>query len=545
MVDFKNAMGKTGAIVLKTGLAVLAVVALISFKLLLDGNMGTLGLNEGDVLPLARQFVDRDWMPNDWYLNQPAGYRFLFQTIFGHLITAIGFLATSLVGRLVCYSLVAWGLVRLGQNLGISSIGLLLTITWLVYFDQQSFAAREWFLGGLEAKAVAYGLVMLAIGLLLEQRYLWMALALGLATSFHVLVGGWAFLVVLSWLLLRWKSRITSWANLGWVLLIYLTASVFVWKAVYDQLATPTPTGAVLPSYIYVFVRLPHHLSPLSWDSEWLTRLLIYLVLLSVSAVWLHKRKAEKSKQHQAQMGLVELTLLSLVPFAIGLVVALFDQQGVLLQYYPFRLGAILLPLGTGLLVICAIEQVLQEFFAQKNVKVVYPFVCLLLISGMVVAQLPNFQEQLIGLKQFPNSEDQGNNPDAQALYQWIRTNTPTDATLVASPVDLYSLTWLTQRATIANYKFFPQSKAGIIAWYERISDLSGSVSPWSIVRRDEDSRNEIRHAMITGYNSLTTSQAMALMKKYKATYMVTQADHTLALPIAYRNDRYILYFNL
>lgn len=526
-------------------LTLIALIALISFKLLLDGNMGTLGLNEGDVLPLARQFVDHDWLPNDWYLNQPAGYRFLFQAIFGHWIGAIGFLATSLGGRLLCYSLVAWGLVRLGRNLGISRIGLLLTITWLVYFDQQSFAAREWFLGGLEAKAVAYGLVMLAIGLLLEKRYLWMALALGLATSFHVLVGGWTFLIVVSWLLLRWKSRMTSWSNLGWALLIYLTASVFVWKPVYDQLTSPTPSGAVLPSYIYVFVRLPHHLSPLSWDSEWLTRLLIYLVLLSISAVWLHKRRAEQSRQHQAQMGLVELTLLSLVPFAIGLVVALFDQQGIWLQYYPFRIGAILLPLSTGLLVICAIEQAWHDLFTQKKAQVIYRCLCLLLISGTIVAQLPNFQTQLISLQQFPNSAEQDVNPGVQALYTWIRTNTPADATLVSSPVDLYSLTWQTQRATIANYKFFPQSKAGILAWYDRISDLSGSSSPWTIVRRDEDSRNEIRHAMTTGYNSLTTTQAMALMKKYQASYIITQADHTLALPIAYRNDRYILYINI
>lgn len=72
-----------------TGFRVLAVLAFISFKLLLDDNMG--GTNEVDVLPLAKQYADPTWIPGDWYLNQPLGYRLLFETLFGRLIVAWGF----------------------------------------------------------------------------------------------------------------------------------------------------------------------------------------------------------------------------------------------------------------------------------------------------------------------------------------------------------------------------------------------------------------------------------------------------------------------
>ena len=54
----------------------------------------------------------------------------------------------------------------------------------------QGIAANESIIGGLEAKAVAYGFVILAISLMLWNFYYSMALLLGLATSFHVLVGG-------------------------------------------------------------------------------------------------------------------------------------------------------------------------------------------------------------------------------------------------------------------------------------------------------------------------------------------------------------------
>jgi hypothetical protein len=530
----------------ETGCTVLVLLVLISFKLLLEGNMGTVGLNEGDVLPLAKQFVEQDGIPNDWYLSQPPGYRLLFQTIFGNLIVGTGFLATSIMGRLLCYSLVVWGLVRLGRQLGMSSVGLVLAITWLIYADQQCFAASEWFLGGLEAKAVAYGCVMLAISLLLEGRYLWAALALGIATSFHVLVGGWTFLIALSWLLLHWQSRGLNRSQLGKILLIYGVASLWVIQPVYEQLVRPAPNSEIPPSYIYVFVRLSHHLNPLAWDSDWWKNALIFLFLLTVSAVWLHRnRDLEKNPQYCNQIGLVELTLLSLIPFALGIVVAFFDRQGAFLQYYPFRLGAVMLPLCTTLLVVCAIERSWQRWFIPRNARLaqtLFACLCLLLTSAISVGQLSHFQEQLSAVKQFPYSEEQEVTPDLKALYEWIRTNTPTDATLIAPPVDLYSLTWLTERATIASYKFFPQSKAGILEWYERIGDLSGSVSPEAVVRRDEDSRKEIRQAMTEGYHRLTREQVLNLKQKYQANYFINTVEYPVDLPIAYQNDRYILY---
>jgi len=83
---------------------------------------------------------------------------------------------------------------------------------------------------------------------MLEGHYRWMALMLGLATSFHVLVGGWAFLAVEDS-----PETQNSFVDIGYLgsILIYLAASVLFgwWWSSYS----PHPTGSVQPSYVYVF----------------------------------------------------------------------------------------------------------------------------------------------------------------------------------------------------------------------------------------------------------------------------------------------------
>lgn len=183
------------------------------------------------------------------------------------MIVHLGFLPTSIIGRLICYTLVAWGIVLLGQKLGLSLSYLLLATIAVTYQGSlQGAIAGEWFVGGLEAKAVAYGLILLAIALMLQRKYVLMTLLLGLATSFHVLVGGWAFLTTLGWFCLRPRKRLLKLGHKGWLLpIIYLIASAGAIPGSLQQLLTSPPLGNISPAFIYVFLRLPHHLNPFAW----------------------------------------------------------------------------------------------------------------------------------------------------------------------------------------------------------------------------------------------------------------------------------------
>ncbi|MBW4496399.1 MAG: hypothetical protein KME26_25640 [Oscillatoria princeps RMCB-10] len=574
------------------GLEILAVLAFLSFHFLLKYNINW---NEADVLPLARHYTDPTWIPGDWYLNQPPGYRELFQTLFGRLIGSWGFLTGSIAGRLISYTLLASGLVLIARQLGLNLLFLLLALTLFFYphyyrgfaagiglrqvgninfiallilmlaiglmlagkklgvsltfpllllavslfliadngaWMPEGLAAGEWLARSFEAKALAYGLVLLAIGLMLRGRYRLMALMLGLATSFHVLVGGYTFLTVLGWLVLRRKTRLTNLRELGLIFLLYLAGSAFAIKPVLEQLFAPAPAATLKSSYIYVFLAVPAHVSPLSWPSNWWVSLIAYLLILTISVgvIWLNRPKWELSEKYAARTGLFEFTLISMIPFMLGLAVAPFDSQGRFLQYYPFRLGDIMLPLNTCLLFACA----LQVSAPSKKARWALAVCCSLLLTWIVIPQFDSFQADMKSLSLFP-SEQQGVDPEWKDFCNWVRSHTPKDA-LVVSPVqDFLNFTWLSERPTIAKKFLLPQNKAGIIDWYERLRDLSGEFRGVNVLRSFDKQLSD-------GYNRLTTAQAAAIMNKYQADYFVTGVQHRLDLPVAYRNQSYVLY---
>lgn len=526
----------------QTAVSMALVLLLITLKCLLLENMGE--TNELDVLPLARQFVNPNWIPADWYLNQPSHYRLLFEAIAGQSIEVWGFLATSIAGRFFCYCLVAAGLVLMQRRLGLSLPLMLPAVAWILYWNNgRGLIAREWIVGALEAKAIAYGLVLLGLAALLHCRYRWTAFCLGLATSFHVLVGGWTSLVVLVWGLWR-RSKIGlnrfQWLQIG---LIYLASSAAAISPILRQLASPTPNSEVSPSLLYVFVRLGHHLNPLTWTPLWIPGFILYGVLLTASMVFLERRHravdaaqtgsaTEQTQQFLAQKTLFELTLLALVPFLLGVAIARFDAQGRLLQFYWFRLGDVMLPLSTVLLASCAIQQ-----WAAPKVLSRLKLGCIAGIAVLISLQFFTFQEQLAELRSFPIVD-----PDLQAICTWIKRRTPKETIVITPPVELTRFTWLSERGTIAKFKFLPQNKASLVEWYRRLRDLGGGTFPISADYRNRPNRGEISQALTTGYNRLSTRQVRDLMQKYGATYFLTQSTRQLNLPIARRTETLTLY---
>jgi hypothetical protein len=523
----------------KTALQTAIVLVFLCLRFLLDSNMSGLVWNEVDVLPLAKQFADPDWIANDWYLNSETNYRYLFQVIFGWLIVHLGFLPTSIIGRLCCYALVAWGIVLLGQKLGLSLSYLLLATVAVTYQGYlQGAIAGEWFVGGLEAKAIAYGLILIAIPLMLSRKYVLMTLLLGLATSFHVLVGGWAFLTTLGWLCLRPRERLLKLGQMGWLLLIiYLVTSAGAISVSLRQLLSSPPSGAISPSFIYVFLRLPHHLNPFAWHPILWLRLIIYIAIWTGCLMSLKKKadlKGWKAEDY-ARFELSEFTLISLIPFVAGVAIAFFDHQGTWLQYYPFRFGDMILPLTTSLLFACTLE---TRFSTQQSKFRLLLVTCL---SCILFVQVAFFTQSAIAYSEFP-SEQQDADPQWKLMSDWIHDHTSEDAIIISHPWKLANFTWMTERATIVKLKLFPQTPSAIVEYYERINDLSGGAVA-KIYFGDEqlDQRKTVK-AISAGFSHLNTSQVQELMTKYKSNYFLTDRSHHLDLPIVHTQAAYILY---
>jgi hypothetical protein len=529
--NFKNAWWQVG-------LETLLLTAFISLKWLLDGNMGM--VNEVDILPFARQHADPNWLPNDWYFNQPAGYRLPFIAVFGTMAAHWGFLATSIVGRLICYAWVTSGLIYLRHLLKLPSYLLFFALGLFLYANlDQGATTFEWMLKALESKAIAYGFVLWAIAFLLSARYRLMALMLGVATSFHTLVGGWAFLTALGWLLFHRKLPLQPLHRNGVVILIYGVASVFSIQPVLEELLMAKPEGRLTPSFIYVFIRSPHHLNPLSWHPGWWIKPVLYLAILAISYVVIRNTSPLKqtAEMREHRLGLAHFELISLIPFGLGLAIAPFDMQGKFLMYYPFRFGDIMLPLITCLLMSCALTCIWAGKPAERRLRLT----CISLLAIACVWQASTFQLQIQAIQQFPGEEQVVDAP-MEKLFTWVRENTPQDAVFIAPPVDLVSFNWIAERATIANFKQIPPSASGVVEWIERLSDLSGNVDPWANLSRTKDQRDLIQDRLRTGYEHLTVRQVKALMQKYQAQYLVTLRSHRLNLPKLYQNSRYIVY---
>ncbi|MDJ0568943.1 MAG: hypothetical protein QNJ53_07830 [Pleurocapsa sp. MO_192.B19] len=522
---------------------VVIVTVFIAFRLVLLRNMGSGGWNEIDVLPLARHFADPDWLPNDWYLDRRAGYRWLFQILAGWLTTHWGFLATSIIGRLFCYFLSAIGIVLLGQKLGLSMPFVLLATALFCGVEEgykQGAIAYEWMIGGFEAKAIAYGLILIAIPLLLARSYFLVILLLGWATSFHILVGGWAFLTTVAWVCLRYPTRFPRFKKAILLLITYILGSCWAIIPVIGQLSEPVPDSIIKPSYIYVFLRLSHHLNPLSWGWLWIAPA-VYLLILLVS-MYLLKKQAQNRKYflpidtNRQELG--EFALISLIPFIIGIAIAPWDTQGQWLQYYPFRFGDVMLPFATCFLGVCLVEHGWNS--NHQGLKSSY---CITLLYCAIGFQSIFFTQQVLDLANFP-AKQQNVTPEWKTMTTWIRNHTPQDAVIISSPVEQTNFSWLTERSTIAKFKLLPQTKAAIIEQYQRWDDLSGNHILGAYVASGKVSKQKTQKILEQGYNNLTTAQVKQLMSKYDANYIVTKSKHQLNLEVVYRHPPYTLYGN-
>lgn len=521
------------------------ITLFLCLKFLFVRNMGS--VNELHHLPLSRHFVEPTWLANDIYYSEPPGYRLLFQLLFGPLTATFGFLATSIIGRMLGYLALAISLWTLARQLGLRLLTLLVAIGLLVYVRRpQGVMAGEWLIGSIEPKVFAYSAIFMALSALLTGRYLWMTACLGMAASFHALVGGWASIAVL--LLLLWRKRSVVLDGRRWLaaLPIYAVTSIFALTAVLTQVLRPVETSDISPSYIYAYLRNPQHVNPMSWPLEEWLYLSAYLLVFGLSTVFVLRHSTVVDKTTAVPVYSMQgirsrradfacFVLCTLIPFGAGILIAPLDHNGQILQYYPFRVGDLMLPLGTALFLALALEKLL---FIHRRGAI---SITLIILIGFGI-EATRFYDKGMALQDFPG-KGQGVNPEMIDTASWLQQHVPDGEPVVSSPVELAPLPWLSDHPSIAKFRFVPSaSSADVEAWFNRITDLGGGIDLLSYVDRQTDARREIRRALTEAYNGLDTEYMIGLMDKYQSRYAVTNAGQRLELPIAHENSRYRIY---
>lgn len=482
--------------------------------------------NEVDILPLARQFFEHDWLPNDWYLNLDFGYRYLFNLTFGFLIPWLGFEYGVYLGRLLVYLVLAIAIYIFFRTLRLRfSFGILVL---LLFLHHQSLIAGEWIVGGFETKTISYAFVFLSLSFFYRKRYLPGFAFAGAAISFHIIVGCYAlFCIVVATLLNKaWRSEWRLYIKHSWPFFI---TGYFGLQAIIEQLLWQSDVDPRVWE-IYIQFRVPHHVLPAAWDGNlWIGELVLatglFLILYFVGKSNLTRFVAAYA-------------LGSVVLFLFGLAIYFWGEIN-LLRFYWFRFPDVMVPfmgvvlitlflndIGDGRLII----RILPHRFQPEIQRVLGRVIPIILISGtMVIVFHSLYQLQT----EFEYSRQHNTSQRLLAL-EWISENAPKQAIFLVDPTmpDFYIYA---QRAQFVSWKHLPDSAVDILEWYKRIKLCNGNRSP-------DKSGFDVFEELSSNFYHLDEDQIRQIANLYEINYYLGLPDQQLTFEPVYSNLYFTVY---
>jgi len=378
--------------------------------------------------------------------------------------------------------------------------------------------------GGLEAKGFAYVGVLVALEKALRSHYNAAWIALGIASAFHVLVGGWSVLALfVGWVCTRRSEKLT--AMLPGLLAGGCIALIGLVPAV--ELSRGHAENAVATANrVYVFERLPHHLALLTQDADKLREKAIAhasalgaFFLLGITAYMIRTRSG-RSDDALAVARIMSFTVAALCATTTGLVleVALAEEPtkaAAILRYYWYRLGDFAVPMAVSLLAAAVVQAALEKVRAVGTI---------LLVAAMAFPAWHLYETiELRQRKPGPPTERPNKVRDREdwlAAMHWINESTPPNA-LFLTPRGNRTFKWHTGRREVVNYKDVPQDATSIVTWYHRMDDVYGYTNR----RGERKKKRSLGH--------LGTERVVELAKKYEvdkaAIFQVADRIHPLA----------------
>lgn len=507
------------------------------------------GINEPHYLTKARHYWQPDWCAGDFFLQSTNPHQFFFQTI-GWMAAVLPFAAAAWVGRLLAFLVLAIGWDRLVARLTPGFLGATLAAWLFLLLQTLGNFSGEWLVGGVESKVFSYGLVLWAGGCLLGSQPIRGGILLGLAASFHPIVGGWCALLIagtIAWnrFALRLGNRLASeWQtpNLPfhegpdlepvsiaaarvhpvpircWVLAAACCAAAALPGVIPAAavLREADPSLTLRADLIQVGYRLVHHLDPLDFPLE---SYRYYGLLLVVWRLLLRPR--------EDPVDLRWLTWFTLA--AIGLCLAgwlmaagprplqdmpLYAMRIRFLKLYPFRVGDLAVPLAVAVTAVVAADRSLRSAgttrWLRRGLHIVFAAAFALAVT-------------LPGPDRNPGRMSAATRAAWLDACHWLHDHTPHDALVYASNED-WALKWYAERAEYVNFKDCPQDAAGIVEWYERQRRLSR----WS--RENYVDRQ------------FSADEMQALHRRTKITHLIVSRFGPIDMSPVYENNSFRIY---
>jgi len=490
-------------------------------------------VNETYYLTKAKHYWQPDWCAGDMFLESADAHAVFYWSV-GWLSKYFSLPTVAWIGRVAAWLLLACSWQSLSRRVLPGPWRALLSAMLFVTLIHHTAFAGEWVIGGVEGKCFAYALVFWGLSALADGRWQAVWPWLGLASSFHVLVGGWSTVAVsLVWLTQPRGERL----ELKRMLPSLLCGGVLALPGIIPAMQLTAGVDAATTdeaNRIYVFDRIPHHLAPLQLPmAELLTKSIRYEALLfAFLLLWLCcRREIERGKRATTHAQKLDRLMLfaaaSLVFAATALVwqVITWDHPllaATLLKYYLFRLSDIAVPLA-----VCLAVGWLINLLLERKSK---------WATGLMflAIALPCWQLFAIGARHYTNPSPPADHAvrDTTAWQEacvWAREHTPRES-LFLVPRRAQSFNWNASRPDLVTWKEVPQDAEALLIWHRRYFDV--------FYYTDETGER-------VAYNSLAqqgTERIRELAKKYSVDYVLTDEYPPLALPVVYANSYYTIY---
>ena len=269
-----------------SGLRILpAIVELLFHLLVIFVCVGSLppGVNESHYLPKAKHAWDPEFASGGDIFLQSGDAHLLATTTAGLLARWFELSEVAWIGRLTSWLFLALAWMRLCHALQLPRLlRPAALLVWILGVHYGNWAG-EWFVGGFEAKAVAYPCVLWGLANVVENR--WNRFGSGWGPpAWHPVVGGWAGISVAILGLVQFRGTRAWRAHLPGMMIGAVIGLVGVVPAL-SSLTGADHQGAVSASQVHAFLRLSHHMLPRAFAPERHWWAVMWLALLVGSTV--------------------------------------------------------------------------------------------------------------------------------------------------------------------------------------------------------------------------------------------------------------------
>ncbi|MEE4218808.1 MAG: DUF6798 domain-containing protein [Xanthomonadales bacterium] len=516
MSNAKREADRTGLYPVLLAIACVFLLTALNYSL-----KNTLSMGEAQTFTYAKSFADPDYVPDDWFLSREAPLRLPYQVLVYPLVKVLPLSTAALTARLLGYLFVSIAIGLLASRLRIHPFYTSIAVATYLLFDQSLLPGQEWIFKLAESKTIAYGLVLMALYCVTGKRYQVAGALLGLATTMHILVGGWStlamILVVLVYCKPPWKEFFLTGA--WWI----VTGSFAVYSMLDRLLETPAEVDEQF-QHIWTYFRNVHYVDITRWN--WLAFPTIVFVFLLI-ALW------KTPRMHPGRPEFVVVSrfaLFTLAPFAAGLMVFPFSFGPKLLQLLPFRVADTLIPL-LGLLITIPLLFRPDVFHRLR-----LPLASLLLLVGLISAY-NGLQRGIHQYQLYPDGGYWGSSSETVQLHtlcEEVKRESPPGSRIIASP-KLNVIPYLCERPVVVSFRDVPTEQADIAEWYRRLIDFNGGTPPR---QRGYSAASEIER----NFNRLSTEEYLRLGQKYEGDYLLVNRPDRLNLPPVLRIGSWYLY---